>query len=337
MEKSSFFNGVNVDGSNTYDREYFAEDFADYFKSFIGNGVFLQDDINDLRVCARSDGYKIYINKGKAWINGYFYHNTDELNFDIEEPDGALNRIDRVVLRLDFFNREIKIYIKTGEFSLSPEPVDLERDEDIYELNLAFIHIKKGLVNITDADIEDTRLSKEICGIVHGIVEQIDATTLYNQVQSDLSLFKTREQLKFREFAENEQDKFRKFRAKYELEFIKYMEEQQEGFNTWFDKIKNTLSDNPIGNLFTILDDHINTRINNELGVHGLRYHDNILAYLDEDYWDEITTSGSGQEQDKNTYIYKIRPSLNLIFEDGLYVWDINDIEETEEHFILNL
>ena len=49
MEKSSFFNSVNIDGTDGYDRVYYAEDFAEYFRSFIGNGVFLQNDINDLR------------------------------------------------------------------------------------------------------------------------------------------------------------------------------------------------------------------------------------------------------------------------------------------------
>ena len=35
MEKSSFFNSVS------HDRTYKAEDWAEYFASFIGNGVFL--------------------------------------------------------------------------------------------------------------------------------------------------------------------------------------------------------------------------------------------------------------------------------------------------------
>ena len=44
MEKCSFFNAELVDGE--YDRIYLAEDYARYFSSFIGNGVFPNPSTN---------------------------------------------------------------------------------------------------------------------------------------------------------------------------------------------------------------------------------------------------------------------------------------------------
>ena len=62
MEKSSFFNSVS------HDRTYKAEDWAEYFASFIGNGVFPVPSTG-LQVVA-NDGMKLNVKTGKAWING---------------------------------------------------------------------------------------------------------------------------------------------------------------------------------------------------------------------------------------------------------------------------
>ena len=109
MEKSSFFNSEIVNGE--YDRVYLAEDYANYFSSFIGNGVF-PNQYDGLRVVADGDSMKIKISKGKAWRNGYYYENDADLILNINPADGGLDRIDRVVLRLDLIEREITVKIK---------------------------------------------------------------------------------------------------------------------------------------------------------------------------------------------------------------------------------
>ena len=64
MQKSSFFNSVSGD------RRYKAEEWAAYFASFIGNGVFPLPSFG-LQVVADS-GMNVVLHPGKAWINGYF-------------------------------------------------------------------------------------------------------------------------------------------------------------------------------------------------------------------------------------------------------------------------
>lgn len=63
-EYSSFFNSV-VDGAGIYDREYNAEDFAEYFASFIGNGVYA-NSANELMVSAVGDNMSVLVNTGSA-------------------------------------------------------------------------------------------------------------------------------------------------------------------------------------------------------------------------------------------------------------------------------
>ncbi len=109
MERSSFFN-AELKGEE-YDRVYLAEDFARYFASFIGNGVFPNPTTN-LQVIAADNNMTVKLKSGKGWINGYFYENTDDLVLNVDVADGVLNRIDRVVLRLDF-NMTVKL--KSGK------------------------------------------------------------------------------------------------------------------------------------------------------------------------------------------------------------------------------
>lgn len=186
MERSSFFN-AELKGEE-YDRVYLAEDYARYFASFIGNGVFPTPSSN-LQVVADGTTMNLTLKLGKAWINGYFYENTEDLLLNVDVADGVLNRIDRVVVRLDFINREIKTYIKKGSFASSPVAPTLQRDSDMYELGIADIKINKGATKIVQADITDLRQNSNYCGLVSGVVEQIDTTNLFTQFQSSFDLW----------------------------------------------------------------------------------------------------------------------------------------------------
>ncbi|GEM_PF-1832011 len=208
MEKSSFFNSVNGD------RKYKAEEIASYFASFIGNGVF-PNPSTSLQV-ASNNNMTVTLKPGKAWINGYFYSNTDDLILNINASDGTLDRIDRVVLRLDFVNREIKAYIKKGMFASNPIATTLQRDMDRYEIGIADIYVGKGTASISQANITDLRQDNNFCGIVHGVVDQVDVTTLFNQYDAALS--------------------------QKEASF-------EDEFQTWFNSIKGQLSGDVAANL----------------------------------------------------------------------------------------
>lgn len=173
MERSRFFNSVNGD------RKYKATDFAEYFSSLIGNGVFPNPSSN-LQVISNND-MTVTIKQGKAWINGYLYINTNDLILQIEPGDGLLNRIDRIVLRLDFVKRGIKIVVNKGELATNAVAKSMQRDADAFELALADITVNKGTISISPLNITDLRLNKDMCGIVKGTIEEIDTTTLFNK------------------------------------------------------------------------------------------------------------------------------------------------------------
>ena len=190
-EKSAFFNAKLDSDTGSYDRTYLAEDFAAYFSRFISNGVFPNPSTGLQVVAAENPNMTVIMNPGYAYINGYTYENTKNYTFNIDVADGVLGRFDAIFIRYDLANREIKAYKAKGIPSADPVAPTPLRTEDYWDLCVAIIHVDGGITKIDQSLIEDTRMNTTLCGIVHGIVDQIDTTTLYNQIQQDLNNFQT--------------------------------------------------------------------------------------------------------------------------------------------------
>ena len=200
-----FFNSKNVNG--VHDRTYNAEDITSYFDKIIGNGVFY-NPANNLQIVANS-AMSVICKPGRGWIDGFFLDNDADYILDIEPADVTLNRIDRIVFKLDKTNREMTVVVKKGENATNPEAPAIIRNENIKEYSLATIYIGKQVTSITQANITDTRLDSNVCGKVAVLVEQIDTSDLYDQ---------------------------------WNDAYLRYYEESTKQFNTWFEELKNTLA-----------------------------------------------------------------------------------------------
>ncbi len=163
-EHYRFFNSMEEDV-----REYLAADFAEYFSLFLSDGLYAEDGRAGLKVVP-AEGLKVEVALGYAFIRGYMYHNDASSVFDLAPADTVLDRLDRVVLRFDEVAREIKLTVKTGEFSSTPAAPALEESSTIKELGLAQVLVKHGASNILTKDITDERLT-EACGLVSSLVE----------------------------------------------------------------------------------------------------------------------------------------------------------------------
>ncbi|WP_143316863.1 hypothetical protein [Clostridium sp. HBUAS56017] len=143
-EFGGFFNSVNGD------RKYKAEDFANYFKTFIGDGINPATD--SLKVVKISET-QVNILPGSGCIQGYLYLNTTALAKTISSN---VTRIDRAVLRLDIINRTLNIVVVAGTATAPPA---LTRNNSMYELSLAKITIRG-----TSIIVEDERGQASLCG-----------------------------------------------------------------------------------------------------------------------------------------------------------------------------
>lgn len=188
MERCGFFD-AHLSGEE-YDRVYLAQHFAAYFASFIANGVFAEHS-NQLQVTEMAaPQMQVGVERGQGWINGYWYENTDTLYLPVDIADGVLNRIDSVVLRLGFSERNMWLAVKKGTPAVNPIAPEVTRTADYYELQLATISIPASSIKITQAQITDTRMNQDVCGWVTGVVKQLDTTTLFNQFESYFDEFK---------------------------------------------------------------------------------------------------------------------------------------------------
>ena len=148
--RSGFFNSeiIEYDAENmpVFDRAEEASFFAKYFSQFISNGVFPNPSTN-MQVLAK-EGMNIKVDIGVCYINGYMGWVEPAETFEIEESD-LQARIDRIVARLDFTDRSIKLVVKKGTARGNPVAPTLQRDYDIYEIGLADIRVNANVIEIT--------------------------------------------------------------------------------------------------------------------------------------------------------------------------------------------
>jgi hypothetical protein len=171
-EKSGFFDAHFVNGE--YDRIYLAEHFARYFASFIGNGIF-GGKSNELMVREKEpNSMSVRVLSGQAWIDGYWYENDGEHSLTIDVADGVLHRIDSIVVRWIHAERTIRLAVRKGTAATNPIAPSVQRNDDFYELKLADISIRAGATKITQANITDKRYNTDVCGLVVGVVQQLD-------------------------------------------------------------------------------------------------------------------------------------------------------------------
>lgn len=275
MERCGFFD-ANLVGEE-YDRVYLAAQFAAYFASFIGNGVYAEHS-NQLQVVAMpTPQMQVGVEKGQGWINGYWYENTDTMYLPIEVADGVLNRIDSIVLRLGFAERNMWLMVKKGTPAVNPTAPEVTRTADYYDLQLATVSIPASSIRITQAQIQDTRMNQDVCGWVTGVVEQLDTTTLFNQFETYFQEFKENNQADYEEWTETQKQAWLSWVSGQETDFTDWTDEQKEeyetwyathinqwqsDFDTWFENIKDQLGEDAAGNLQNQIDEH-EARLNN--------------------------------------------------------------------------
>ena len=218
------------------DRVYKAEDFRQYFAQFIGNGVFYSN-AGALKVSEYS-GMQLQVGAGAAWVAGAGYINDSTLTVSLANADGALNRIDRIVVRCSYTERTVYIDVLQGSYSAQPTAPALTRNADAYELALADIYVAAGATSITQAAITDQRLNTTVCGIVTGLITQADTTDIFNQFVSYLEQFKAQYIADIEDWTETEQDSFTDWETT-----------QKNAFEAWVEEIRDILDETTAGHL----------------------------------------------------------------------------------------
>lgn len=183
MERYRFFD--SIDGED--ERYYTADEFAEYFEQVISSGI-LNGGTNLQVVCSGTD-MSVQIKEGCAWLGGYLYKiDAEPLKFTLDAADPTLDRIDRVVIRLDkrLEHRYVKAFVLKGEPAGEPTAPGLTRDENIYEIALAQVLIIAGKSFVEAYQITDERLDTGVCGLAGSLITA-DTTDIFNQFQAWLN------------------------------------------------------------------------------------------------------------------------------------------------------
>lgn len=172
---------VTDNGVTTYDRAYGSMEEREERKMLVGNGVYANPATN-MQVVSDS-GLAVKVKPGRCWIEGAFgVVDSDESKILASSASG---RIDLIVARFDLSlaARDIHIDVIQGTEG-SASPPSLVRNNSTYDIQLARVNIRAGATSILQSDIVDTRYDKSVCGIVAGVINQIDTTALFSQYQS---------------------------------------------------------------------------------------------------------------------------------------------------------
>lgn len=246
-----------------YDREYVADDFARYFRAFITSGI-IADGGNiaeGLQVVANDD-MTTTLKAGNLIIDGYRYELTKDMIFQHKAANGVLDRIDRISITWDTAERGIHAILREGEYSYQPIAPQCRRTSEYVDYVVADVRIVKGAIKITQANITDTRLSTELCGIAFPFW-RLDTDPFFDQLNSFYEEFVLKSDASYEDFLawaeerkaeiiawkEGEQDETDAWQAEKEDEFDELVQSFAEQWESWFQNIRDQLSEDAAGNL----------------------------------------------------------------------------------------
>ena len=165
------------------------------------SGVFAAN--NNAAVAAVQNAMAVTVSDGVGWIsnsdaNGVVWWNDAEktngtkMQLTIDAADGALNRIDRVIVEwktTDYADLpEIKI-LKGTPASTAAAP-SLTNNTTQRQISLAQILVAAGTTYITASMITDERLNNDVCGLVTDTLS-IDTSVINSQFEELLGQLRT--------------------------------------------------------------------------------------------------------------------------------------------------
>ena len=91
----------------------------------------------------------------------------------IPTADGALPRIDRIVLRFDAAAGKSELVVLKGTPASSPAAPAVSRTELVYDLGLYTVNVPAGSLAVSAADISSTMTDENVCGLMRdGVTEK---------------------------------------------------------------------------------------------------------------------------------------------------------------------
>ncbi|MFJ7647708.1 hypothetical protein ACIQ1H_09170 [Lysinibacillus sp. NPDC097279] len=272
-----FFNSAPGD-----ERWHYASDFADYFGKVLSTGLLHKDGRPNLQVKVKAGTLQTYVEPGEALMQGYQYQNTQDLYLTHNIPESNLDRIDRIVLRLDKRNssRYIKLFVKEGVSAVNPVAPVLQRDNYIHEISLAQIRLIKNTATLNPLFLVDERMQESLCGIVYSLIS-VPTSVFQQQWDSwfnigkysfaeELNKWMDEEKASFTLWQEGQKSDFVVWRDGEEALYQSWIQGRKANFDEWFATIRGILDEEAAGNIMNVINDHKDSPVPHKYYDEGL-------------------------------------------------------------------
>ena len=237
---AGFFDAIDED------RTYSAEDMNRPYRKLISNGVFATPagtPSDFLQVFTANNGMNVIVSAGCALIGDKWFENPSDLMITISQNSEILPRIDSIVAQVDKTQagRMGSIVYRQGQASSNPIHPNINTEEDIPEFRLADIRISPSCVEITQNLITDCRGSDE-CPWITSLIYQVDTSTLYAQWQAA-----------YKKYYEDQEAEHDEYFEKFKNTMASFFAQEEQSFETWFNQMKDQLSEDAAGNLLNFI------------------------------------------------------------------------------------
>ncbi len=173
-----------------------------------------------------NDDMTTTLKKGNLMIDGYRYELMEDMIFHHTAADGVLDRIDRISVTLDTAEREIHAIVREGEYSYKPVAPQCRRNSEHLDYVVADVRVVAGAIKIVQANITDTRLSKELCGVAFPFWK-LDTQPFFAQLNSFYNEFVAKSDSSYKRFQDWQEDKKAEIAA-WQTEETKQTDDWQE-------------------------------------------------------------------------------------------------------------
>lgn len=124
----------------------------------ISDNVPLDTSTDDLAVTASSPGLAVDVAIGEAFLLGTFWsHTGDPATLTIQDNSSGDDRIDLVVVEVDFDTNITQYVVVEGTPAMSPVAPTPTQNFTIYQIPLAEVLVEDGAMSISSMDITDRR------------------------------------------------------------------------------------------------------------------------------------------------------------------------------------
>ena len=230
--------GTDTEGMPIFDRAETSDLFRLLFAKLISNGV-LSDPGDCFQVVA-AEGMNLTVRPGFGMINGAIAYSDAEETLILEKAPTQYSRSDRIVLRCNYADRLCELVVKTGTVANGPVAPEIVQPAagDYYELGLATVAVSANATALSQANITDTRMDSDVCGIITQLIDyqvsREEYLAMCRDIVSTLNLFE---------------------------------QTAESDFDDWFESIKNKLAGDIAGALQNQIDGLTQTVFLNKYGL----------------------------------------------------------------------